>query len=92
MTTFLITIQRAAFRRFREGRPGPWGAIAASVFGMRILMRWTQRRDRILYREVIEPGETITVAHLTETVGGQPKPSRRARRRAARAEHVVVDG
>ncbi len=84
MTAFLSFLQRSAFRRFRDGRRGPWGALAASIFGFRMLLRWSKRTEEVVYRGVVEPGEAITITHLTESVGERSakKPGRRARRKA----------
>ena len=71
MTAFLSFLQRSAFKRFRDGRPGPWGALAASIFGFRMLLRWSKRTEEVVYRSVIEPGEGLTITHLTESTFGR---------------------
>ncbi len=94
MTAFLSFLQRSAFKRFRDGRPGPWGALAASIFGFRMLLKWSKRTEEVVYRGVVAPGEGLTITHLTESTSGRSsaakKPGRRARRKARRAAPVTT--
>lgn len=78
----LLFLQRRFLRRFMEGRAGPWGALAAGVFGMRMLMRWGRRSEDVAYRAVLEPGETVTITHTTDTEVTMKRDRRRARREA----------
>jgi hypothetical protein len=90
--TILTFLQRSAFRRFRNGSSGPWGAIAAGLFGFRLLVKWAKRNEDVVYREVIKPGQAITVTHRSESrralaraEQGAARRSRRAGRRSASA-------
>ncbi len=83
-------LQRAAFRRFREGRPGPWGAVAVGVFGVRTLARWAKRNEEVVYREVLRPGEQVVVTHRTETRRALRRAEARAPRKGRRgARHLA---
>lgn len=82
--SFLFFLQRSAFRRFREGSKGPWGAIAASLFGFRMLLKWAKRRDEVVYRGVIKPGQAITVTHLTESRRALARAEKETARRGRR--------
>lgn len=90
--TILSFLQRSAFRRFRNGTSGPWGAIAAGLFGLRMLVKWAKRNEEVVYREVIKPGQSVTVTHrpesrrvLARAEKGQARRGRRAGRRTAGA-------
>ena len=81
--SLLLSLQRKMFRRFMDGRPGPWGAMAVGIFGFRTLWRWARRNEEVVYRAELKPGETVTVAHTTDTEVSMRK-ARRADKRAAR--------
>jgi hypothetical protein len=99
----LAFIQRAAFRRFRNGSPGPWGVVAVGLFGMRTLLRWAKRNEDVVYREVLRPGQEVVVSHRTTTrrklakgearaaklAAKEAKDARRARRRSRGAAPVA---
>lgn len=79
----LLALQKKFFRRFMDGRPGPWGAMAVGVFGVRTLWRWSRRSDDVVYRTVLEKGETVTIAHTSDTEVSLKK-DRKAAKKAAR--------
>ena len=90
--SFISFLQRSAFRRFRNGSSGPWGAIAAGLFGFRMLLKWAKRNEEVVYREVIKPGQSVTVTHrpesrraLAKAENESARQGRRAGRRAAGA-------
>ncbi len=65
--SLLSVLQRNAFRKFLGGGSGAWGAIAAGVFAARTLNRWAKRTEDVVYRETLQPGETVTITHRTDT-------------------------
>lgn len=77
-------LQRAAFRRFRSGSPGPWGAMAVGLFGFRTVLRWAKRNEDVVYREVLRPGEQVVVTHRTTTRRKLAKGEARAAKLAAK--------
>lgn len=79
---FLLLLQRRFFSRFMEGRPGPWGALAAGIFGFRMLLKWGRKSEDVAYRAVLKPGETLTIAHSTDTEVSVKRNARRERRTA----------
>ncbi|MBS1847425.1 MAG: hypothetical protein JST73_04025 [Actinobacteria bacterium] len=81
--SFLLLLQKKFFRRFMDGRPGPWGAMAVGVFGLRTLWRWSRRESDVVYRTKLKPGESLTVTHSEDTELSL-KRDRRAARRAER--------
>lgn len=86
--SLLVFLQRSAFRRFRNGSTGPWGAVAAGLFGFRMLLKWAKRNEEVVYRGVIKPGQVITVTHRPEsrrTLARAEKESTRRDRRAGRS-------
>jgi len=78
----LLLLQRRFFSRFMEGRPGPWGALAAGIFGFRMLVKWGRKSEDVAYRAVLRPGETLTIAHSTDTEVSVKRSARRAKRDA----------
>ena len=81
----LTFLQRSAFRRFRNGSAGPWGAIAAGLFGFRMLVKWAKRNEEVVYREVIKPGQAITVTHRNESRRALARAEKGAARLGRRA-------
>ena len=90
----LTFLQRSAFRRFRNGSSGPWGAIAAGLFGFRMLVKWAKRDEEVVYREVIKPGQAVTVTHLRESrravARAEKSSAKRGRRAGRRAAGVLT--
>lgn len=85
---FLLMLQKRFFRRFMDGRPGPWGALAAGVFGFRTLLRWSRRTEEIVYRGELEPGRSLVITHTGDTEVSLKKDRRHARKDRRRAERA----
>lgn len=86
--TLLLLLQRRFLRRFLDGKPGPWGALAAGIFGFRTLWRWSRRSDDVAYRAVLKPGETVTIAHTTDTEVSVKRDQRKAKRADRKAKRA----
>lgn len=84
--SFLLVLQKKAFRRFMDGRPGPWGAMAVSVFGIRTMWRWSRRDGEVAYRTVLKPGESVVVEHTTDTAASRKRDRKRQRKVDAKAK------
>lgn len=82
----LLILQKKFFRRFMDGRPGPWGALAAGMFGFRTLWRWSRRSEEVVYRGALEPGESVVVTHTTDTVVSLKRDRRLAKKTDKKAE------
>lgn len=82
----LALLQKKFFRRFLDGRPGPWGVMAVGIFGLRTLWRWSRRTEDVSYRTVLKPGESLTISHTPDTEKSLKKQDK-ARRRAAKRQH-----
>jgi hypothetical protein len=81
----LLLLQRRFFSRFMEGRPGPWGALAAGIFGFRMLLKWGRKSEDVTYRTVLKPGETLTIAHTPDTEVSAKRVARTHKRAARKA-------
>ncbi len=89
MLRVLIFFQRSAFRRFRSGDAGPWGAVAAGVFGVRMVTKWSARNVDVVYREVLKPGQQVNITHLEQTRADIAKMDRRELKLAKRQVKVT---
>ena len=82
-------VQRQAIKRFRDGSAGPWGAVAAAAIGLRVMQRLGTRREEVVYREVLKPGQELVVTHRPETVRTLTRAERRADKAAAKASKAA---
>ena len=69
----------SAARPSRRRRSLLWLAIGGGVWGVRALRRATGRSERIVLREVIQPGERIVITQVPRKV---PRKQRRAAAKA----------
>ncbi len=89
--SFLAIWQKKAFRAFMDGRPGPWGALAAGIFGFRTLRRWSRRTEQIVYRGELEPGGSLVITHTNDTVVSLKKDRKAAKKAARRGRGSGAD-
>ncbi|MFN0091004.1 MAG: hypothetical protein ACKVWR_12165 [Acidimicrobiales bacterium] len=66
MRLLLRLLVRQALRR-----GGPWTYAALAMSGLRLLASASRRRERVVYKEKLKPGQTLTVAHRRERHGGR---------------------
>ncbi|HET8930540.1 MAG TPA: hypothetical protein VFN21_07785 [Acidimicrobiales bacterium] len=85
----LLMLQRRFFSRFMEGRAGPWGALAAGVFGFRMLVKWGRRSEDVAYRAVLKPGETVTIAHTADTEVSLKRDALKVKRDGRKAKRAA---
>jgi hypothetical protein len=71
----LDRVHRVAVRRGVFGKSRPWLALAITTWGMRFARR-AMRRDAIVLRETLAPGESLVISHSTETYERRRKRSR----------------
>jgi hypothetical protein len=64
----LPLLERLALRRRRQGASGLWSAVAFAAFLLRQYRR-RARNDQVSLREVLQPGETLTITHTTQPRG-----------------------
>lgn len=88
----LLMLQRRFFSRFMEGRAGPWGALAAGIFGLRMLVKWSRKSEDVTYRTVLKPGETMTIAHTADTEVSVKRDARKAKRAAKKTRRRGTSG
>lgn len=76
----LLRLQRLAFSRAMSGRSGSqWIAIAASVWLLRKANEARRPQSEVVYRAVLEPGQTLLVDHTLLERTGKPAKVRRRR-------------
>jgi hypothetical protein len=46
---------------------GHWLAVGLVAGGLRFIIRKARRRDELVYRHVLEPGQKLVITHLTES-------------------------
>lgn len=54
------------------GGNGVWLGIWLVVGGIRLMSRLGARKREVVFRRVLEPGETLNIAHLLEDMKGRP--------------------
>jgi hypothetical protein len=69
-------LQSAGRRRGIRGDSRAWFWVFVAVWAIRRVRRAIGSEPAVVYRGEIKPGDTLQIAHLTETYGG-----RRVRRR-----------
>lgn len=89
---FLLSLQKKWFRRFMDGRPGPWGALTVGMFGIRTLWRWSRRTEKVAYRSTLEPGESVLITHTRDTAVTVKKDRRKAKKAARRSRRRPASG
>lgn len=78
----LRRLQRVAFARaFAGGGGSQWVALAASVWLLRKANEVRRPQPEVVYRRVLEPGQTLLVDHTLLDRRGKDVRSRRQRRR-----------
>ncbi len=78
--------RRLGLSRGVFGDSRPWLIIGGLAWGIRAV-QWARRPvPDVLLREVLEPGETLVIEHQA------PPPTRRERRRDARARRRLARG
>jgi hypothetical protein len=76
----LIRLQRIAIARAMSGANGShWVAIAASVWLLRKANQVRKPQSEVVYRAVLEPGQTLLVDHTLLDRRGKPAKIRRRR-------------
>jgi hypothetical protein len=76
----LVRLQRMAVARVMSGAGGNhWVAIAASVWLLRKANEVRRPRPEVVYRAVLEPGQTLLVDHTLVDRRGKPAKVRRRR-------------
>jgi len=76
----LAKLQRLAFTRAMSGSHGSyWAAIAASVWLLRKANEVRKPQSELVYRAVLEPGQTLLVDHTLFDRAGKPTKIRRRR-------------
>jgi hypothetical protein len=69
------TWRSVSLQRGVVGGSIPWMAVAAVLWGAKAVQWALRREERVVYRTVLEPGETLEIVHSTES-----KASRRRSR------------
>jgi hypothetical protein len=64
----LTLLERLALRRRRPGASPIWTVVALSAFLIRRYQR-NAHKDEVALREVLRPGETLTITHTTQRRG-----------------------
>lgn len=78
----LARLQRLAMGRVMGGAHGSqWVAVAASIWLLRKANDVRRPRSEVVYRGVLEPGQTLVVDHTLLDRRGKPAKVRRRRRR-----------
>ena len=78
----LTRLQRLAVGRAMSGSHGTqWVAVAASVWLLRKANEVRRPRSELVYRAVLEPGQTLLVDHTLTDRRGKPAKVRRRRGR-----------
>lgn len=78
----LARLQRLAVARaMSSSRTSPWVAVAASVWLLRKANEVRRPRPEVVYRAVLEPGQTLLVDHTLVDRRGKPAKVRRRRGR-----------
>lgn len=62
----LHRLQRFAFTRGLSSQR--WLTIGLVVWGIRRIRKMAGREEKVVYREVLEPGQTLVIAHEREPV------------------------
>jgi hypothetical protein len=76
----LTRLQRIAFAKAMSGSHGSyWAAIAASVWLLRKANEVRKPQPEVVYRAVLEPGQTLLVDHTLLDRRGKPAKIRRRR-------------
>jgi hypothetical protein len=65
---FVPFLERLALRRSRPGSSSIWTAVAIAAWLLRHHDKRV-RRDMIVLREELQPGETLLITHTTQTQG-----------------------
>lgn len=62
---------RLITRSFSRGRRGSglWLALGVFTWGLRQVYRLSRRQDETVFSQVLNPGESFSISHLTEEFG-----------------------
>jgi hypothetical protein len=76
MEALLAYLRRTGFRRGLLGGSRGWMIAGGAAYAVRVLQRASRNEPVVVYREELEPGETVVIKH-------EPEPPPRGRRRKA---------
>lgn len=58
-------LSRVGFRRGLLGGSRAWTSVGVVAFALRALGRMAAREPEVVYREELQPGQTLVVSHLS---------------------------